>query len=446
MLVVGALGAVGADVVWSAVALTVLASGATGVLLQRLLATVSPPLVALAVALFWVTSRTSFAYIGMETNTLLMLHTLFLLLMMTGRPCAGALVGALACLTRPDGLVLVGPVLLLTRGARSPRCLAWFALPGLAWLLFARVYYHDWLPNSFHAKQGLTEFGDSLASLAGQLRRFPFGDGAVDLGRLVPSLLGASLLNAAMTGLVLLDPMLRRARPLLFAILVYPWLLIFLYAKIGPPRGHNWEIQSAVFFNQLALALGVATGLRIALARVRQRLPAVEIPALALFGVAVALLYTVNLRQRLDRPVYDQQARWNGARHRTYLHIAKWADANLPAGTSLAYYEVGTIAYYSQLGFIDMAHIVTRGQPAGPPDLLLREGDVAETTMDWGTTSLPYRRVHRFPDEGFHDFSLLARDLSSATHPQGAQPSGVGLAGGQGPSGMSRITGLRLRR
>ncbi|MBW2420265.1 MAG: hypothetical protein JRH19_17125 [Deltaproteobacteria bacterium] len=74
-----------------------------------------------------------------------------------------ALLFALACLTRPDGLLIAAScglgalLLLLRRGSLEPRHLrAGLAFAGIvaAHLFFRRLYYGDWLPNTYYAKVG----------------------------------------------------------------------------------------------------------------------------------------------------------------------------------------------------------------------------------------------------------------------------------------------------
>jgi hypothetical protein len=68
-----------------------------------------------------------------------------------------AVVAALLGIARPEGLLLV-PALALAamiasgRGALRPRLLAVALVPMLGWLLFRRIYYHDWFPNPYYAK------------------------------------------------------------------------------------------------------------------------------------------------------------------------------------------------------------------------------------------------------------------------------------------------------
>jgi len=76
------------------------------------------------------------------------------------RAFAVGVLGSLAALTRPDGLLVYGLVGLfaLARGVRERRLrtAAAMALPALMllvpWLIFAQLYYGDVLPNTFYAK------------------------------------------------------------------------------------------------------------------------------------------------------------------------------------------------------------------------------------------------------------------------------------------------------
>jgi Gpi18-like mannosyltransferase len=95
----------------------------------------------------------------------------FLLAATTNKGALANVFGALSCLARPDSLLLVAPILLMGRETRRLRNLAWFVGIGLLWESFALLYYRELVPNSYHAKIGLTRFGpflkDALKTITG---------------------------------------------------------------------------------------------------------------------------------------------------------------------------------------------------------------------------------------------------------------------------------------
>jgi hypothetical protein len=101
---------------------------------------------------------TSFATTGLETGAAALAVQLALLGLLTGRPGAAGLGFALATLLRPDQLLFYvagAGVLLWRRADRS--ALAAYAAPLLLLAgteIWRLVYYGDWLPNTFYAKDG----------------------------------------------------------------------------------------------------------------------------------------------------------------------------------------------------------------------------------------------------------------------------------------------------
>ncbi len=113
-------------------------------------------------ALLWAIAPFSvtFAIGGLETSVVVLLLTAAVWAFLAGHPVLTALASALALLTRPDALILVGPLVLhrLWRAFRAPRepirlgeILA-FLLPLTAWGIFAALYYGSPLPHSMAAK------------------------------------------------------------------------------------------------------------------------------------------------------------------------------------------------------------------------------------------------------------------------------------------------------
>ena len=403
VLVLAALNALGASLERASIVMGVAASSLNAILLWRLLSPFISPFLAVAMSLFCITALTSFRYLGLETQELLVLQTLFLTLLVCRRMALAALIGGLACLTRPDSVVLVAMMFLLTKELRRLRPVLFLSVPGLAWLLFARLYYGDWLPQTFYAKSGATSFVSAMARNIHLLNTFPFADYSFKLDEFSPSLVVAALINVGVTAITLFQRRLRVEKTIVAAFLLYPWVLCLSYAIIGPPGGQDWEVHSAVFFNQMALALGLLTAAERLADLARQR-TVVWVLHLSLL-VGTALLSLKNLDIHRGTPAWSVTAYWAGARHRSYLEVAKWINANLPAGTVMSMDEPGTVGFYTQLYVIDLYHIVIRKEPKEAPPYRLEFGDSLRSEVGL----VRYERLQFFPARGFRDLSLMKR-------------------------------------
>jgi hypothetical protein len=319
-------------------------------------------------------------------------------------------------------VLLVGPVLLIGRESRTPKTAAAFLGPGLVWLAFAWGYYGDLLPNTFHAKRAsstLPEFvqkivrwmTDPLGSLTSPITGdLPWWRPALSLGLVILSVLP------------LLDPRVRRRPAILYALVVYPWVLVLAYGLIGAPTDHRWEYFAAAFFFRLAALVGLFSLVSRLVERwsanpeSRRSTGRVATAAVALALLALVVVDARDCFGRLDR---QQSEPWYGGRYHDYLAISRWIDADLPAGATLLLLEPGVVGYHTRMRILDMPGLVTKGFRAQSiydynayaahyrPDFLLGYGDVSAIAV---TPDLRYRRLMFFPKRGFLlDFSLLAR-------------------------------------
>lgn len=116
----------------------------------RLAAALACAAVALLVPLY------HWAAAGLETTLFAALVTAAVLALVAG-PAGWAVVGALLGIARPEGPFLLGALLVLVVVAHGRSALTWqriavAVLPTLAWFIFRRLYYGDWLPNTYYAK------------------------------------------------------------------------------------------------------------------------------------------------------------------------------------------------------------------------------------------------------------------------------------------------------
>ena len=382
------------------------------VLLYGLGARLLPRPLALCLGLFFLLDRTEHGSLGLEGNLLIAVQLAFLLAATADRGRLANILGALACLVRPDSLLLVLPIVVVGRETRKLENLIWFAGIGVAWEGFALLYFGELVPNSYHAKSGLSQFVPFFADAFNAMTGFSFawrwglaGDPSM-ASRVVLVLLG---------GLALVNPNVRRRFAPAYTLLLYPWLLVGAYAWIGSVTGHHWEFYSARFFLRVSAAIGLLSlGNRLA-----ERWPVR--PALQRSAVAALLLFTlVSGGFRAAAMVKEFSTKdasyWGGARYDTYRRIADWMNANLPQGATVAIMEVGTIAYFTDVKVIDVAGIVTRGYAPDErknyarfmlrfsPTYAMVYGNVPEMQP---SASMYYRRIAYFSKQGFEDFSIL---------------------------------------
>jgi hypothetical protein len=225
-----------------ALAVNALADAATCLLLVWLGKRIGARWAGWAAAAVWAVAPFSvtFAIGGLETSLYVLLLTGTAAAALAGKRAAAALLGALALLTRPDALILLGP-LVLERAyaaflAKPRQKLRWaeaaaFGAPVLAWGIFAAVNFGSPLPNSILAKAVAYHLqpADALIRLI-QHYATPF---------LEENLLGAPL--AIAIGIVLYPTLCLigswqafKTAPRLLPWLLYPWLYLATFALPNP--------------------------------------------------------------------------------------------------------------------------------------------------------------------------------------------------------------------
>ena len=229
----------GADFPALALGVNALADAVTCLLLWQLGRELGLGRAGAAAALAWALAPFSvtFALGGLETSLYIALLSGAAWAAAGRRRLAVALCASLALLTRPDALILLGPLALerlwsAWRGERIRLAeLAAALLPYGAWALYATLVYGSPLPHSILAKAAAyhLEPSDGLVRLI-QHYATPF---------LEPNLLGAPL--AVGLGLLLYPSLsvlgarrLLRANPRLLPWLLYPWLYFAVFAAANP--------------------------------------------------------------------------------------------------------------------------------------------------------------------------------------------------------------------
>jgi hypothetical protein len=408
VLVLGGAAGLGADLPIASLVLGVAANGLSAWLAYRLVARIVERRIALFIGLLALASHVTFQYLSLETPLVGALLWTFVTLACGSRPALTGLVGALACLARPDAMVLVIPVMLLTPGLRTARGLAAFALPGMAWVGFAASYYGDVLPHSLRVKFAGAPRGPYVEWILARFTRWgtePFEGTAPFASSSLALHVGLMVVGAGATAWLVRAPRLRAVRPLLLGLTLYPWAMFVAYVVMAPAIGHDWEYWTALGFNLIGILLAAALGLErlreVGAARGWPRLPAAVAPIVAPIAVALAVAY--GTRGKLSQLADSDTAFWDGGRYEVYAEGARWLSAHAPGATVFAG-EPGILAYLTGAPTSD-GFLISHA-PTTPPDFLFLIGAVPTADSFGGR----YHRVVAYPATHFYEMSLLARD------------------------------------
>lgn len=242
-----------------------LADAATCWLLVRLSEKFSGQrIVGLMAALLWAVAPMSvtFAIGGMETSVFILLLVLSADLYVNGRTRWAAFTCALLLLTRPDGALWVGPVLVdvVRRGwlaRRWPLAPAGVFLLTLApWIIFATLYFGSPLPHSIAAKA----VAYRLAPIEGFRRLLQHYATPFFENEIIPSHLSSVILYVFMIYLGLsfigaLALLKRDSRA--WPLALYPWLYFAAFA-IANPLIFRWYLAPLLPFYFLLILCGLA--------------------------------------------------------------------------------------------------------------------------------------------------------------------------------------------
>jgi hypothetical protein len=354
--------------------------------------------------------------IGLETHGLIFSQLAFLEALRCRRYRSACALAALACLYRPDALVLVLPAMLLSKGCRQWRSLVWFALPGVAWLLFAWFYFGDILPNTFYAKTHFCSFSEYFGFTFFQVFEYR------RLLELVPLRWVVITAGFCLGAACLLRLKTREEWPFLYALLVYPWILVLAYSLIGAPKYHIWETFSARFFHWFAILCGLTAllflvGRHLSVLRPGMR-KAVPRAAGVLAAVYILLVIPHDVRLTLSALQADRNIHYLGRRHEALVNLAGWLNQNIPAGESLASSEVGILKYHSHLRLVDRMGLTTRAVRDGrkldqkeilllhQPDYFLFHQHKPHLVV---TPDLQYRAVQQFEGWGYKPITIFKK-------------------------------------
>lgn len=255
-----------ANYAWLALIVNALADALTCWLLVRLGEKLSGQReVGLAAACLWAVAPMSvtFAIGGMETSVFICLLVLSADLYLGGRTRWAALASALVLLTRPDGALWVGPLMLdiVLRGARTRRW-PWaeagiFLLTLAPWVIFATLYFGSPLPHSIAAKAVAYRLSPE-AALVRLIQHYgtPFFEHeTLGAGWIFPGFIVYSALSA-IAGLSIIR---REARA--WPIVLYPWLYLGVFSAANPLI-FRWYLAPPLPFYFLLILCGLAKLIR----------------------------------------------------------------------------------------------------------------------------------------------------------------------------------------
>jgi hypothetical protein len=196
----------------------------------------------LGAALAWAVAPFSvtFAIGGLETSLYVLLLVGMVCAHLDERHILAAFLASLALLTRPDALILIGPLAIdrlwqvIRKGAQNYRSLLYealaFGLPTLAWLAFATAYFGTPIPHSIAAKsvayrlsaeEGLIRLIQHYATPF--LEHLTFGMSWIAVGGVIyPFLYAIGALQAL------------RVTSRLWPFIAYPWLYFITFAAANP--------------------------------------------------------------------------------------------------------------------------------------------------------------------------------------------------------------------
>lgn len=360
-LLLAAVGLAADDLPWASNVIGTLAVAAQAALAARLLGKAAAPrILAGAAALFLLGGGLgSYWYLGLETNLAAALLLAALVAALENCWRLAPALAALACLVRPDGVLLAAllfPFSLAPRARREAALGGWvfFAGAGLLWVAFSSWYYGSLLPTSLGAKNHTTpaatffwQAGLALGSapLSWTLDRSPL---LLDLNRPTAANLAVSLVTwtAALAGLW----PARRRSPFLALPALCAFLILVSYSLIAPPLEHTWHLYPA----QLLLFTGALLGAARLLAVVRE-------PAAARFlpPVTIALVLGLGVAFLLRFPGLHERDLFFGQRAAALEDMARTVERLVPPDAKVSALEIGILGYRTPNPYVDRAGLAT---------------------------------------------------------------------------------------
>ncbi len=359
---------------WLALWVNALADAATCLLLVALGYTLTGRrVVGVGAALLWAVAPMSvtFAIGGMETSVFIFLLVLTAYLYVLGTTRLAAMAGALLVLTRPDGLLLVAPMMLdlVVRGLRQRRLplgeAVLFTLVAAPWVLFATLYFGSPVPQSIAAKIAVYRLAPEAAFVR-LLQHYgtPFFEHEV-LGRFWP--LAGLMLYLALS--LLAGVSLIRRNPRAWPVVAFPWLYALAFS-LANPLIFRWYLAPPLPFYFLLILAGLqrlvedaaaAAGRAARQAGVK---PAVAPPrvgpvlaaATVVFGLLSLNAWTLRPDHGPTRPAPEMA--WH-LLELVYEQVGHDLAGRTTAQTTVAAGDIGALGYYSRARILDTVGLIS---------------------------------------------------------------------------------------
>jgi hypothetical protein len=352
------------DYAWLAVFVNALADAATCVLLAMLGEQLSGRrAVGLAASLLWAVAPMSvtFAIGGMETSVFIFLLILCVTCYMFYHARLALFTAGLVLLTRPDGALLVGPMILSLVWRRwHSRLWPWreaglFVLALAPWTIFATLYFGSPVPHSITAK-ALAYRLPPEAALVRLLQHYgtPFFE-HLWLGRFWP-LIGFAL-YAALSAMGSLAALRRDSRA--WPLVIFPWLYFAAFA-IANPLIFRWYLAPPlpVYFLLIVSGLAkLADDVKRQMADGRwPRLPFILLLPVAFFLLASLNAWTLRPDHGPDRPAPEMA--WHKL-ELLYEQVGRELAPRVNAETMIAAGDVGALGYFSNARILDTVGLMS---------------------------------------------------------------------------------------
>ncbi len=398
----------------TALLVNAIADATTCWLLWRLGRKFEAPLAGAGAALTWAIAPFSvtFAIGGLETSIYVLLLTATFFAHLEERRILAAFLAALSLLTRPDALILLGPLAIdrlwvLWQRRHANQRIDWiglsqellaFLLPCLAWFTFAVIYFGNLLPHSIAAKS-LAYRLSPWSSLIRLLQHYttPF------LGHLTFGIpwIGVGLFLYPFLYLIGARKAWR-ASPHTWPFLAFPWLYLITFA-IPNPLIFRWYLTPPLPAYMLIILVGAEQLLSSLFSGTRRKKNVENLPpqngkpgraqqfAIVLIVIAAPTLlslrgWVLHPDHGLTRPAPDMA--WYKL-ELLYLQAAEMLAPEMEQQTGvaplLAAGDVGVLGYFTSARILDTvglnSPISTQYYPADPsfyitnyaipPDLIL---------------------------------------------------------------------------
>ena len=410
---------------WLALGLNSLADSLTCLLLWRLGKKLHAEWAGYVTAMLWAVAPFSvtFAIGGLETSLYIFLLTASVYALIEKRRFLTALFAALALLTRPDALLLLGPLGLerlwqawkKKEKIQINEMLA-FGLPVLAWGIYATFYFGSPIPHSVQAKVGAYH----LEAYEGAVRlmqhyatvfhqHYFLGQAGILLGVLIfPFLFYVGARQAY------------KQEKALLAFMLYPWLYLLVFS-LANPLIFRWYLTPPL----PAYFLGIMLGLDWLLKRLfkldhqpnslKRRLLAGIILLLPVFSMLNA--WESHPDHGLQQPA--PQMAWYRL-ELLYRQAADYLTPQIQPGQTLAAGDVGVLGFFTNARILDtvglnspesLPYYPLENEDAFVTNYVIPAALILDQQPDWLVILEVYGRNTLLKDENFLSEYQLVKTL-----------------------------------